>query len=168
MNCPRLPDTSIPGDKLFTFLYYLQDESYFCAFKTRFSLKRNRIIYALSLIATVAAGLASRRFSIHLPLWVNTYLGDALWALMVFIILGLLFRRKSSLWIACLALAFSFSIEFSQLYHAAWIDHLRHTRIGGLVLGFGFLWSDLACYTLGIGFGYGAEILMLKEKGIKE
>lgn len=131
-------------------------------------MNRSRFLYFIFFVATVVSGLVSRHYSGILPDWVNSTLGDTLWALMVFILVAILFPKKSSALIACLALAFSFSIEFSQLYHAAWIDQLRHTTIGGLVLGFGFLWSDQACYTLGIGFGYGAEILMLKEKGIKE
>ena len=39
------------------------------------------------------------------------------------------------------------------LYHAPWIDNLRQTTLGGLVLGFGFLWSDIFCYTIGIIIG---------------
>jgi hypothetical protein len=30
-------------------------------------------------------------------------------------------------------------------------------RVGGLVLGYGFLWSDLVCYAVGIGAGVLAE-----------
>ena len=33
------------------------------------------------------------------------------------------------------ALLFSYAIEFSQLYLAEWINALRHTASGGLVLG---------------------------------
>lgn len=33
---------------------------------------------------------------------------------------------------------FLFVIEFSQLYHAEWIDQIRDTSLGGLVLGYGF------------------------------
>ncbi|WP_348983054.1 hypothetical protein [Desulfosporosinus sp. I2] len=32
--------------------------------------------------------------------------------------------------------------------------------IGGLVLGYGFLWSDLVSYTVGIGVGILIERLM--------
>ena len=39
-----------------------------------------------------------------------------------------------------------------RMNHARWIA-VRRTTLGGLVLGFGFLWSDLACYTVGIGLG---------------
>jgi hypothetical protein len=62
-----------------------------------------------------------------------------------------------------LALSFSVLIEMSQIYHAPWIDSIRHTTLGGLVLGYGFLWGDLACYAVGIGLGlvieYGASFV---------
>jgi hypothetical protein len=56
-------------------------------------------------------------------------------------------------------MAFSGLIEVSQLYHASWIDSVRHTTIGGLIQGFGFLWSDLACYAVGVGLGATIEII---------
>ncbi len=58
------------------------------------------------------------------------------------------------------ALLFSFAIEFSQLYKALWINNLRHTLFGRLVLGEGFLWSDLVCYTVGIAIGVLIDILL--------
>ncbi|NVO20828.1 MAG: DUF2809 domain-containing protein [Bacteroidetes bacterium] len=125
---------------------------------------RNRNIYLVLTLIIVVAGLASRHFSASLPGWVHAYAGDGLWALMVFLIIGFLFTRKSSLWVALSALAFSYGIEISQLYHAPWIDTLRANRLGGLILGFGFLWSDLVCYTIGVGFGYLVEKLFLKSK----
>jgi len=56
-----------------------------------------------------------------------------------------------------LAMAFSVAIELSQLYHAPWIDSIRHTTLGGLILGFGFVWSDLICYAVGVGLGLAIE-----------
>ena len=55
------------------------------------------------------------------------------------------------------SLLFAFLIESSQLYQAPWLNALRDTRLGGLILGYGFLWSDLVCYTVGIGIGYGFD-----------
>ena len=127
-------------------------------------MKRNRFVYALLVVIVILLGLASRRFASYLPEWNKLYLGDALWALMVFFIVAFLFARKSSLWVALTALAFSFSIEFSQLYHAPWIDAIRNTRLGGLVLGYGFLWSDLLCYTVGIGVGVMLERYIVNSK----
>ncbi len=109
-------------------------------------------------------GLSTRRFSIYFPSWINLYLGDALWALMIFFLFGLLFRTRKTRWITAGALLFSFSIEVSQLYHSRWIDLLRKTRVGGLVLGYGFLWSDLVSYIVGIGAGVLIERLMFLRK----
>jgi hypothetical protein len=122
-------------------------------------MQRNRVTYFLFLIIVILLGLGSRYFANVMPGWVHLYLGDVLWALMVFILVALVFKVQTSIKVACIALAFSFGIEISQLYHAPWIDSIRNTHLGGLVLGYGFLWSDLVCYTLGVTFGYLVEKL---------
>ena len=81
------------------------------------------------------------------------YAGDTLWALVAFLGIGLLLPRASTWRVAALAMSFSVMIEVSQLYHAPWIDSIRGTTLGALVLGHGFLWSDLACYAVGVGIG---------------
>jgi hypothetical protein len=53
--------------------------------------------------------------------------------------------------VALLALTFSSAVEFSQLYNAPWIDALRATLPGRLVLGSTFNWPDLPAYALGVG-----------------
>lgn len=128
-------------------------------------MKRNRIHYFLLLVTTVALGLASRRYASQLPEWVGLYLGDLLWALMVFLLLGFAFRTQSPARLALVAWVFSCLIEVSQLYHAPWIDAIRSNRLGGLVLGFGFLWSDLLSYSAGIALGFLLEFLFIKIKG---
>jgi uncharacterized protein DUF2809 len=96
--------------------------------------------------------LASRHYAAFLPAFIARYAGDTLWAAMVFWILALGWRRASTRGLAGGAIAIAFAVEYSQLYHAAWIDSIRRTRIGALVLGSGFLWSDLVCYAVGVGF----------------
>lgn len=49
-------------------------------------------------------------------------------------------------------------IEFSQLYHSPWLDALRATRGGGLLLGHLFLWSDVVCVALGATLAAGVEL----------
>ena len=61
------------------------------------------------------------------------------------------------------ALAFAYAIEFSQLYQADWINQIRQMRLGGLVLGFSFLPSDLVAYTIGIATGAGLDYLARKK-----
>jgi Protein of unknown function (DUF2809) len=116
--------------------------------------KRGHPLVSIALLAIVCMlGLGSRHFASNLPAVVATYAGDTLWALALFLFLGLILYRVSTGRIAALALVISLLVEVSQLYHAPWIDSIRRTRLGGLVLGFGFLWSDLVCYAAGVGLG---------------
>ncbi|WP_415841164.1 DUF2809 domain-containing protein [Paenibacillus typhae] len=85
-----------------------------------------------------------------MPEFAAVHLGDALWAAMVYFGFRLLLSRRSVAVALGLSMLFSFSIEFSQLYQAAWINEVRATLAGGLILGRGFLWIDLLRYTAGI------------------
>ncbi|QDQ06298.1 DUF2809 domain-containing protein [Bacillus sp. BD59S] len=129
--------------------------------------KRNRLLYA-TLYATftilvIILGLSSRKFAFALPTLLNDYLGDALWALMIFIGFGFLFPKIETKKLAFISLMFCYGIEVSQLYHAEWIDSIRATTLGGLVLGYGFLWSDLVAYTIGVGIGFLFELILRKK-----
>ena len=115
-------------------------------------MRRNRILYLILTIITIILGLLSRKVQ-GLPQIISSYSGDALWALMVFFLFSFLFKKKSTIFILVISIIFSYGIEISQLYHAPWIDSIRATTLGGLILGFGFLWSDLICYTVGIVIG---------------
>nr|WP_115642515.1 DUF2809 domain-containing protein [Clostridium putrefaciens] len=122
--------------------------------------KRNRVNYGILIIIVVLLGIGSRKFGYILPRFIASYLGDTLWGLMIFLVIGFLCNNLNTDIVAISSLIFCFFIEFSQLYHSAFIDSIRSTVIGGLILGFGFLWSDLICYSLGIIIG------VLIEKGL--
>ena len=115
--------------------------------------ERRPILWLVLIALVVVLGLGSRRLGHRLPSFVATYAGDTLWATAAFLGMGLIFRDASTRRIAVLALVFSLMIEVSQLYHAPWIDAIRQTRLGGVALGFGFVWSDLVCYGVGVGIG---------------
>ncbi|MBE5106711.1 DUF2809 domain-containing protein [Bacillus thuringiensis] len=125
--------------------------------------KRNRLLYAVFTVVVIILGLSSRKFAFALPNLLNDYLGDALWALMIFTGFGFLFPTIKTKKLAFISLIFCYGIEISQLYHAEWIDSIRATTLGGLVLGYGFLWSDLVAYTIGVGMGILCK-LILREK----
>ncbi|PGT19686.1 MULTISPECIES: ribosomal maturation YjgA family protein [Bacillus cereus group] len=127
------------------------------------SMQRNRLIYAIFTIIVIILGLSSRKFAFALPDLLNEYLGDALWALMIFMGFGFLFPKIETKKLAFISLLFCYGIELSQLYHAAWIDNIRATTLGGLVLGYGFLWSDLVAYTIGVGIGILCELMLQKK-----
>ena len=105
------------------------------------------LIIALTLIPI---GLATRQYGNE---WMKLYAGDVLWAAMIYWGFKFLFAQEPKR-TAFHALIFCFLIEFSQLYHSPWIDQIRNNRLGGLVLGFGFLWSDLVCYLVGVLCSY--------------
>jgi hypothetical protein len=108
-------------------------------------------------VTVVAAGLLWRSGVIPLPQWLSNHGGDALWALMVFVGFGFLLPRASTVIVALLALTFAWGVEFSQLCHAPWIDAIRATLPGRLVLGTTFAWPDLPAYAVGIVLGALAE-----------
>lgn len=111
---------------------------------------RNSSLFLLLSILSIVLGLSSRKIAAYLPDFINLGLGDTLWAMMVYLLLASVFCRWSIARTALISLAFCYLIEVLQLYHATWIDSIRATRLGGLVLGFGFLWSDMLAYTLGV------------------
>ena len=124
-------------------------------------MKRNKLLYLLLTIIVMLLGLLSRKIE-GLPEIISLYSEDILWALMVFLLFAFLFNKKSTIFIISWAIICSYSIEISQLYHAPWIDAIRNTVLGGLILGFGFLWSDLVCYTIGIIIGIIIDIMINK------
>ena len=121
--------------------------------------KRNRLLYVFMIIIVIILGLCSRKMANVIPDFLNTYLGDALWALMIFIAVGFIFRKMETKVVALIGILFCYLIELSQLYHANWIDNIRKTTLGGLILGYVFSWRDLVAYAIGIGAGVIVEAL---------
>lgn len=121
--------------------------------------RRHPLVQIALIVLVCALGLGSRRFGDALPGFVAAYAGDTLWALAAFLGIGLLVPRASTGIVALAALGVSLAVELSQLYHAPWIDSIRGTTPGGLLLGFAFVWSDLACYAVGVGLGAGIELI---------
>lgn len=110
------------------------------------SAPTRRLIYALLIVLVVLMGLLSRRLTGIPPM-----VGDVLWAVMMFLIIRFLLIDQHWRKVALISLFICYAVETSQLYHAPWIDNIRNTLLGSLVLGHGFLWSDLLAYTLGVG-----------------
>lgn len=123
---------------------------------------RRRLSFAAFAIAVVPIGLATRRFPWALPELIATYAGDALWAMTVYLLIGALAPTAPIRIRATISLAFAFLVECSQLWHPAWLDAIRATTAGRLVLGQGFLWSDLACYSVGVAIAAAVESLITR------
>jgi hypothetical protein len=126
--------------------------------------ERNRWVYLLLAFVIMGAGLLSRKLTAYLPHIVNIYARDSLWALMIFFSAGFLFPAWKTKMIGMFAIVFCYFIEFTQLYQALWIDDIRKTALGGLILGYGFLWSDILAYSIGIAAGMSWEYYRYRFK----
>ena len=109
-----------------------------------------RLVYIIAVFTTILLGLASRKFRHLLLPFVAENAGDILWAMMVYFGFRFLLVHERLFTAILLSFLFSFGIEFSQLYQADWMNQIRGTLLGALILGKGFLTVDLIRYTAGI------------------
>ena len=121
-----------------------------------------RLAYFVSAVAVAVLGFASRHYGSSLPAFLAEYAGDTLWALMLFLGISVLVPATGSFRRGAIAVAIAYAVELSQLYRAPWIDAVRQTRLGGLVLGFGFLWTDIVCYSIAVSLGVIVDCLVLR------
>lgn len=108
-------------------------------------MNKTRVIYFLLICCIIILGLISREIS-----FVPLFIGDMLWAIMIFLMIRFIFIDTDIKVIVLVSLMVCYMVEISQLYQAEWINNIRKTVPGRLILGQGFLWSDILSYTGGI------------------
>lgn len=113
----------------------------------------------------ISLGLTSRAYAHLLPQYIAENAGDILWAMMVYCGIRFLFTNKPPQLAMLISLIFCFGIEFSQMYHEEWIDNIRRTTLGALILGRGFLIVDLWRYSIGVLFSFLLDRSIMK--GVK-
>jgi hypothetical protein len=113
-----------------------------------------RLSYLLLVSIIIPIGLATRKIPELFPTLIAEFGGDTLWATLFFLLFRMVFPEWTRLKTAILTYLFGVLIELSQLYQAQWIIEWRHTFLGQMLLGQGFLWSDLICYAVGVFFGW--------------
>ncbi|WP_129019978.1 ribosomal maturation YjgA family protein [Edaphocola flava] len=116
--------------------------------------------YLLAALCTIILGLSLRKVSL-VPLWI----GDALYAVMIYFGARVIFYGIATSTAAIIALCWCYAVECLQLVQQPWLSHIRQTLPGRLILGQGFLWSDLVAYAAGIVFVYLIDQFILKKKG---
>lgn len=117
----------------------------------------HKTTYAILTISVIVLGLLSRHIG-GIPL----FIGDILWALMIYFGVRFLFTYRPINGAPLHAFCFAMPLNSVSYTKPPWIDNLRHTLFGRLVLGDTFLWGDMLCYTIGVGIG------VLTELGIQE
>lgn len=125
---------------------------------------KGRTNYLVAVFFMVALGLFSRRFSNLLPDFISQHAGDMLWSMMIYFGFRFLLGRKKILLAMVDSILFCFGIEFSQLYQADWINELRNSTMGALILGRGFLVVDLVRYLSGIAIACLVDKLLVCRK----
>lgn len=121
-----------------------------------------RIKYAAIILMTIILGLLSRKIS-----WIPAITGDSLYAVMMYYICRFCFISKPMRFSLWMAIGICFIIEFSQVLQYEWIVEIRKSLFGRLVLGQGFLVSDLIGYILGasIAFYIDKYVFDFQKKG---
>ena len=114
-----------------------------------------RLWYLCGIIELTVLGLLSRKIGA-----VPDFCGDALWAMMVYCCWRIVLTGKPLFISAAAALITSYLDEFSQMLTPDWLVKLRSTFLGHMLLGQGFLWSDLLAYTVGIAVIYSLTALI--------
>jgi hypothetical protein len=125
---------------------------------------KSKILYFIIFISSLLLGLFIRSLAPHFHWLVNLMLGDIVWAFMVYYFIRLLFTHKSILSCLLISLLFTYTIEFSQLIQNDFFNYLRSFKLIALVIGYGFLGSDLVSYTVGIVLGYLLDRFYLENK----
>jgi hypothetical protein len=120
-------------------------------------LNKLRLHYFILFISAIFLGIISRKIP-----FVPLFVGDFLYAVMIYLLVRIVFPIKKSPLIILFSLLVCYSIEFLQLYQGNWMIELRKTLFGRYVLGQGFLWSDILAYTFGIFFTFLIEKFTLK------
>jgi hypothetical protein len=113
-----------------------------------------RLIYAVLTVVLIVFALYLRSIWKYLPYSINFWIGDFLWAVMLYCASMAIFAPSNKYRMTIVLVVFCWIIECSQAWHEPWLDAFRNTTIGGLLLGHGFLWSDILAYTAGVLVAY--------------
>lgn len=118
-----------------------------------------RWLYFAFILVNIPAGLATRWYADSFPKLVAEYGGDVLSATCIFFGIRFLLVEKPLWKVAAWTYFICVLIELQQLYQAPWAVAFRNIQIIGILLGHGFLWSDLVCYAAGVLIGWAIAII---------
>lgn len=121
-----------------------------------------RLLFLTVCALLVGAGLLTRWPGLgrHIAL---KYAGSVLWGSMIYGVSATLWPRAKSQMLAIGAAIFSALIEFSQLWHLSFLDAIRGTTVGVLLIGKYFSWWDIAAYFAGIALLAGIDSVLFRR-----
>lgn len=114
-----------------------------------------RLWTALSLILVVPLGLSTKHCRVDGLEWVRESSGGALYVVFFCLSAFFIWPRARAWLLAAAVLSATCCVELLQLWHPRWLETIRATTAGGLVLGSTFVWGDFPWYVVGAGLGWG-------------
>ncbi|NET44044.1 DUF2809 domain-containing protein [Okeania sp. SIO2B3] len=112
-------------------------------------MKRYRITILICLIFTVILGFATKFYEGLFSEWLNNSFSSIFYeAFWIFLVIFLRPRLKPGL-VAFWVFIITCFLEFMQLWKAPFLQAIRATLIGRLLLGNTFVWWDFLYYILG-------------------
>ncbi|MCP5023168.1 MAG: DUF2809 domain-containing protein [bacterium] len=105
--------------------------------------------YGISLFATLAIGVATQFVEGASLEWIARHLGGTFYVLLWIFLTLTAFPKWRAPVVCAAALFATILVECAQLSHPAWLEAIRSTRPGRLLLGSDYDWMDFPYYGLG-------------------
>lgn len=94
------------------------------------------------------------RFHAPAPEWINDSLGSIAYQILLMLLVAFFLPKAEPVWLAIWVCLASCAIEFLQLWQPPFLQAIRATLPGRLILGNTFTWSDFPFYFIGSFVGW--------------
>ena len=108
-----------------------------------------------------ACGLLTRTVIFRDVPVIGPWGGDVCWAVAAWYLFRCILPQVFAIEIAVLSAGLCIVVETSQLLDVEWLNTLREHHIIRLLIGHGFMWSDLVLYAIGIAIGWVLDTFVL-------
>lgn len=112
-----------------------------------------RLAMFISLVVLIPVGYAVRFYGVG-PERLNDWLGAIAYEIFWILLVPLFFPKVSPVWTAVGVCLVTCVLEFLQLWQPPWLQAIRATFVGRLVLGNTFTWLDFPAYFVGSFLGW--------------
>lgn len=117
-------------------------------------IKQYQQIILISLIALIPIGLWSKFYKGPFDLWLNNSVGGIFYEIFWVLLIVLMNPTLSPGWTAFFVFIITSSLEFLQLWKPPFLEVIRATLFGRLLLGTTFSWWDFPYYMIGCGLAW--------------
>ncbi|MFC2170440.1 DUF2809 domain-containing protein [Calditrichota bacterium] len=115
-----------------------------------------RLFHIIVLLIVIALGFGSKYYSGPGRYWFNDYGAGVMYVAFFIIFFSFFFSSRKFLnRITLIVFLTTCLLEFLQLWHPHFLEIIRHTFLGGALLGTTFVWWDFPHYVLGALIGWG-------------